>query len=65
MESPQIAKTLKSSPYYIKRLHNQARRFNLEELKKALLMMYDADVTMKSGFDGNVEVSLLDSELMM
>ncbi|OGC08604.1 DNA polymerase III subunit delta [candidate division WOR-1 bacterium RIFOXYD2_FULL_36_8] len=60
----QIARELKSSPYYIKRLCDRSRIFNVNLLKEALLMMYDADLKMKSGYDSEIELSLLISNLV-
>ena len=58
-ELSQIASLLKASPYYIKRLYNYSKRFEIEELKNGLQRMYDADLKIKSGYSGRVELSLL------
>lgn len=59
----QITRRLKASPFYIKKLLDKAKKFTLGELKRAIEIMYNADLAIKSGQKPENILALLVADL--
>lgn len=61
----QLAQTLKASPFYVKKCFQEAKRFSVNELQRALELLLDADLKLKSGTPPAPTVEVLLAELCL